>query len=316
MRTIRNLLLLSLVIFAVYSIMNESDKERTQTFEKAEKVLTGSKTEKKRHTEAAQLPVEGDLYKWIGAKQTDLIKQYGEPVRVDSSAYGYEWLIYKEGLKKYIQFGVENGKVKTLFAIGDGISTEPVQAGDTYETVNSKLKFSNEVSYEKGVSAYTFKLKEKDMKMWPLKKLNDDLFAQYYFDTFTKKLSAVRLMDAEVLLKQRPYEVEYRGSLPERPELSASDWKRAEAGMEKQILDITNIMRNEHGKQALKPDPKTAEVAYLHSKDMSENHYFSHYGLDGTGLKERLAEKKLTYIAAGENIAAISRRCSSNGRLA
>jgi len=304
MRTIRNLLLLSLAIFAIYSIMNANDEERTQTFEKAEKVLTGGKTEKESHTEAAQIPVDGDLYKWIGEKQSELVKHYGEPVRKDSSAYGYEWLVYKEGLKKYIQFGVEDGKVKTLFAIGAGISTEPVQSGDTYDKVNSKMNFSKEVSYQKGVSAYTFKLKDKDMKMWPLKKLNDNLFAQYYFDTFTKKLSAVRLMDAEVLLKQRPYEVEYRGSLPERPELSANDWERAETGMEQQILDITNVMRSQHGKKILKPDPKTAEVAYLHSKDMAENSYFSHYGLDGTGLKERLAEKKLTYVAAGENIAA------------
>ncbi|WLV25661.1 CAP domain-containing protein [Aciduricibacillus chroicocephali] len=304
MRKIRNLLLIFLVIFAAYSILTSNNAEKKETMNRAEKIITNTNSEKNLQTGAGTIPLKGDLYKWIGKKDSDLLKAYGKPLRKDLSAYGYKWWVYKNKNNSYIQFGVENGVVQTLYAIGKGIGMDPVKYGDSYSEANSKLHFKKRVTYEKGMSSYTFRLKDKDMKMWPLMKINDSLFAQYYFDTFTDQLSAVRVMNANVLLKQRPYEVEYRGNLPERPELTEVDWEKAESGMEKQILDITNVMRQSHGKRVLKPDTKTAEVAYLHSKDMSDNNYFSHYGLDGTGLKERLAEKHLTYISAGENIAA------------
>lgn len=305
MRKIRNLLLLFLLVFAVYSIFTGSEAEKDPTLEKTQKSLLKTKNKKEEQTSVdGALSVEGDLYSWIGKTDSELIQAYGNPVRKDLSAYGYDWWVYKEKHDQYIQFGVQDGKVLTLYAIGSKISVEPVRAGDSYSEVDAKLQFDKKVTYDQGMSSYTFRLKDKDMKMWPLKKINDSLFAQYYFDTFTNELSAVRLMNADVLLKQRPYEVEYRGSLPERPELTDAEWEKAEAGMEEQILDITNVMRHAHGKRILKADEKTAEVAYLHSKDMSDQNYFSHYGLDGTGLKDRLAQKKLTYIAAGENIAA------------
>ncbi len=40
------------------------------------------------------------------------------------------------------------------------------------------------------------------------------------------------------------------------------------------------------------------------SNDMLEENYFSHYSLDGEGLKERLLAVNAHYLSAGENIAA------------
>lgn len=58
--------------------------------------------------------------------------------------------------------------------------------------------------------------------------------------------------------------------------------------MEQQIYDITNIIRHRHGKDKLDWEESVSNVAFLHSKDMEENNYFSHYSLNGDGLKERL----------------------------
>jgi len=305
MRILRNLILLLLAAAAIIYFVDHDSKLKETAIEQVSEVFQqNEKQEDPEPANYADPKFKGSIYKWVGRPAAELSGQLGEPVRKDASAYGYTWWVYTNGKNKYIQFGVEDGKILTVYAIGKNIETEPVKTGDSYKEINSELAFKDKVTYQKGLSSYTFLLKDKDMEMWPLAKIGDELFAQFYFDTFTNKLSAVRVMNADVLLRLRPYEIEYRGSLPDAPDLPEAGWKEAEAGMEKQILDITNVIRNEHGKPGLKPDQRVAEVAFGHSKDMSDRNYFSHYGLDGSGLKERLAEKNVVYVAAGENIAA------------
>ena len=51
-------------------------------------------------------------------------------------------------------------------------------------------------------------------------------------------------------------------------------------------------------------DEETAEVAYLHSKDMSETNTFSHTSEQFGDLTERLIKGNIPFELAGENIAA------------
>ncbi|MDY0408079.1 CAP domain-containing protein [Paracerasibacillus soli] len=134
--------------------------------------------------------------------------------------------------------------------------------------------------------------------------MTENVFVENYFDTFSDKLIAVRILTGDVLLKHRAYEIQYRGPLPKEPKLNKKTWKQVETGMERQIFDLSNVFRHYFGKPALRWDDTVREVAYLHSKDMAVHDYFSHYRLDGQGLKERLAEKDVFYLTAGENIAA------------
>ena len=39
---------------------------------------------------------------------------------------------------------------------------------------------------------------------------------------------------------------------------------------------MTNIIRHKYNLPILKWDDETSEVAFMHSEDMKENHYFSH----------------------------------------
>src|SRR5699024_11965582 len=74
--------------------------------------------------------------------------------------------------------------------------------------------------------------------------------------------------------------------------------------MEQQIFEITNVHRHMYGRDQLQWENQARDVAFSHSKDMAENDYFSHNSLDGQGLQERLAVKEISYVTAGENIAA------------
>lgn len=249
-------------------------------------------------------PAKEELLQWIGKSSNKLAEIYGEPNRIDQSAYDYQWWVYNEDYDQYVQFGIEDEKIVTIFAAGKNMQVDPLSIGQSQEEVKKHFPFTDEITYQAGVSSYTFHITEEDMKTRPLVRWKNDVFIQLYFDSFTDTLSSIRIIDGETLLKHRPYEIVYRGNLPDEPDLSDEEWREVETGMERQILDLTNVYRNYHGISPLKLDEAVSEVAYLHSKDMGENEYFSHVSLNGDGLKERLAKNEVYYIAAGENIAA------------
>ncbi|MFA1818685.1 CAP domain-containing protein [Virgibacillus oceani] len=255
-------------------------------------------------------PLEGDLFQWMKSDVEALTEAFGEPDRKDVSAYGYTWWVYTDQSASYVQFGILEDKVVTIYATGEDLDLSPVYIGQEYESAaesyadNGDFQFSDEINYSGSFSSYTFLLNEEDLVTRPLVKVSDDIFIQNYFDTFTSELSSIRVLTADILLKHRPYELQYRGNLPDRPNLSDETWKEVEKGMEQQIFDITNVIRNRQGSPELSWEESVHEVAFAHSKDMADNDYFSHSSLNGDGLKERLSEVEVFYRTAGENIAA------------
>lgn len=237
-------------------------------------------------------------------KNTDDIKDLlGEPVRKDPSAYGYTWWIYNEEAT-YLQLGIQDEEVITVYAAGDDLESDPISIGDTYNDLLQQFDIERKVTYEKGISHYTFLLSETDVRENPLIQLDHHLFVQPHIDTFTQEVSSLRIMTGDLLTLQRFYEMEYRGTLPEDMELTDQEWQAVQKGMEKQILDMTNVLRKRHDLQQVSQDEVVSEVAYMHSKDMHDQQYFSHESKDGRGLKERLESENVYYVGAGENIAA------------
>jgi uncharacterized protein YkwD len=227
----------------------------------------------------------------------------GEPSRVDLSAYGFHWWVFNNDMSQYIQAGVLNGKVVTAYGIGPSLNVEPFSIGQPMDEIFSLNVIEPEITFEHNGSSYKFELSEEDMNTRPLVKMGE-YFVQLYIDRFTGTVSSIRYMDKDTLVKQRPYEMVYRGNLIEPPVPSDEDWGRIEDGTEKQILDLTNVLRVRHELEVLKWDDETAEVAYLHSKDMADEDYFSHESEKYGNLSDRLKAAEILYQLAGENIAA------------
>jgi uncharacterized protein YkwD len=308
MRLIRGILLFTIVAFITFYILEKKDINPDEAMDSISHILTQKKNDiaDKSVPEniVANQKFQGEIYQWIGKTSKDLTKVFGEPKRKDLSSYGYTWWVYTNQKTQYIQFGIMDNKIVTVYAAGNDMKIDPLQIGASYESVDSELHFLNEVTYNQGVSSYTFQLDKEDMKMRPLVRIGNDLFLQLYFDTFTNELSSIRIMKGDILLKQRPYGLRYRGNLPESLTLTDDEWEKVEHGMEQQIFDLTNVIRFRFQKDSLSWEDKVSEVAFLHSKDMAENQYFSHFSQNGNGLKERLDAKDVYYFAAGENIAA------------
>ncbi|WP_409305304.1 CAP domain-containing protein [Peribacillus sp. SCS-155] len=247
-------------------------------------------------------PREG-IGSFLGKSITSATKLYGSPARVDLSAFGYEWWIYNQDKNQYFQLAVLDGKVVSAYAIGKDANIYPFKIGQSIDEIYSRLYIETYVDIDTKESSYRFELSEEDMNMRPLIKLGS-VYAQVYLDKFTGTISSVRFLDKATLVKQRPYELTYRGKLSEEVPLSVQEWAKIEEGNKRQIFDITNIIRSRFDIPELEWDEQTARVAYLHSQDMSEASYFSHTSPTKGELSDRLKEGEVSYVEAGENIAA------------
>jgi uncharacterized protein YkwD len=248
--------------------------------------------------------IEGEtIFQFMGKSQEEIIGILGEPERIDPSAYDYEWWIYKNGVSSYMQIGILDSRVVTVYATGEEVNVNPFRIGEQRDEVTKEVSIDSEVQLDYNSGDYRFELSDEDQQKNPLVRY-DQVFVQLYFDDFLNTLSSIRIMDKETLLKQRPYELSYRGPLVQPKPLDHQQWHEVEEGTEKQILDITNVIRARHELKPLLWNEKVANVAYKHSKDMSVHQYFSHVSPTEGDLGKRLKDGSVLFTMAGENIAA------------
>jgi uncharacterized protein YkwD len=246
-----------------------------------------TKSQQNQGRPSTERPKEG-LSLLIGENVESLEKEYGKPQRIDETIYGYQWYIYNLHHKQYFQVGVEDNHVVTVFALGDQFNTQYI---DTNVDINM------------GGNTYRFELNDTDINLRPLIQLGD-IYVQLYFDKFTGELSSVRFINAETLVKERSYELVYHGNLIEPPAPDDTLWEKAQSGTEKEIFDITNVLRLRNGLKKLSWDENVAKAAFEHSKDMFETNEYSHTSSKYGNLSNRLKMANIEYQLAGENIAA------------
>jgi uncharacterized protein YkwD len=238
----------------------------------------------------------------IGMQTSDIVQEYGEPTRKDPSSFGYEWWAY-ENSQYYTLIGVEDDEVVTAFLTWSSLDDRKTILGESYETLNEQYDFSRQVELQIDSNQYQFQLTEQDVRMRPLVKVGD-VWMQLYFDVHTNELSSIRYLTDELLVKQRPYSISYRGSLLEVEEYTEEEWREIEEGQERQIFYFTNVLRDRHELEPLEWSEEVSEVAYMHSLDMESSQYFSHTSPNYGELSDRFDRGEVQYRLAGENIAA------------
>lgn len=253
-------------------------------------------------TKKTQNPGKG-LQNLIGLKSEQIKAKYGKPARTSPSAYGYQWWVYDDHLKNYMQIGIENGKVVSVFAFGENLNTGKLTINGKRKTVLSGIATKQNVSLNSGGTKYIFNLKSDDLKARPLVRVGKT-WAILYFDTFTNRLAGIRYLDSHTLAKMRPYSLSYYGKLPQSSQLSRKQWKTVESGEDQGILKMTNVIRKRFGLSELKWDGQAATAAFGHSKDMALHHYFDHTSPSQGTVGQRLHKAGVQYLEAGENIAA------------
>ena len=82
----------------------------------------------------------------IGGDSENLLAKWGEPSRIEPSAYGYEWWVYNQDLAQYVQFGVAERKIVTAYVAGEQVKVPPYYINEKYEDVYKKNPLSHEIS--------------------------------------------------------------------------------------------------------------------------------------------------------------------------
>ena len=238
------------------------------------------------------------LFNLMGKSEKEVKAELGKPVRVDRSFYGYDWWIYNENAKEYVQVGIENNKVVTLFAIGKDVNIRPFYIGQPVGELYASYPIETIVSLNYQGKSYRFELSEEDINTRPLIQIGN-MYVQLYIDKFTGTLSSIRLIDVPTLIKLRPFD--YRGELREAPEGENVDEEKLARDYEKQIFDLTNIVRERFQVKRLEWDEEAANVAYTHSMDMYEKDEFQ-TSRKYDELTDTVEEGEVIYQLAVENV--------------
>ncbi|MFT8361763.1 MAG: CAP domain-containing protein [Sporolactobacillus sp.] len=245
------------------------------------------------------------VYRLLGKKDSEIVRIYGKPERVDPTNYGYSWHIYGINTENYLQIGIDQrtNRVTTVYALGANLKTGPFPIGASSQKIFSRTPVSDDVVLKDSAVQIDFELNEEDMMTRPLLKLGDN-WVQLNFDHIADKLVAVRYMNAEVLKMIHPYSLTYEGVLPKRPTISATEWPTIDAANDQEIFDISNLLRARYQKNKLIWNAAAHTAAFKHSKEMKVKKYFSHDSKWSGNLQTRLQAEKIQFEMAGENIAA------------
>ncbi|WAA13712.1 CAP-associated domain-containing protein [Fervidibacillus halotolerans] len=235
--------------------------------------------------EKPERPEEG-ISTYIGKSVQQFFDYYGNPDRTELSYYGYTSLVYNSE-NTYMIVGEKDGTVSSISVAGTEINIFPFHIGENLESVYKKYTMRPEIEFTYGDGVYRFELFESDLNIRPLLQLGD-IFAQLYFDNFTGELLFVRFLDKESVLLHRPYDLTYRGTLVESDLLTEEQWDLADRASEKQIFELTNLIRKRYSISTVHWDEDVRVVAYEHSKDMYETETFSHVSKRTGDLSDRL----------------------------
>ncbi|MGJ9381291.1 CAP domain-containing protein [Salipaludibacillus sp. CF4.18] len=282
----------------------EIELESDSNSENNQEVQVQNETNHESENETADNLEDFFLHEWIGRDAENVYNILGDPDRIDETPFGYKWLVYTSS-GPFKMIGVHDNKVVTTYTNSEDVILDGIAIGGNYETISSVYSFEkSQTVLNSGLKTVTFELTEQELLGRPLVKIKDGIWAQLYFDTFNEDLSSVRYINEESLIKHRAYSMTYSGEIAEAVDWGKVNQEEWVSGQELQILELTNGIREKHGLSTLEGHEQTSEVAYLHSKDMHDEKYFSHTSPSQGELSDRLEEGEINYKLAGENIAA------------
>ncbi|ANU27872.1 CAP domain-containing protein [Planococcus versutus] len=246
-------------------------------------------------------PTKG-ISTYIGKSIDKWVEQYGEPERIEPSAYGYDWWVYNASYVHYTMIGVKDGKVVQAYTTGAATDVSPYMIGQSLDDLYRFTILENEVTVEYDTNIYTLNVTAEDMDKRILVKF-DGVYAQLYIDSVDRALEAVRFMDAETLIRHHPYDMMFSGELIPIVEPSSTMQRSIDVANAKQILDLVNIYRLRHQVSPLTINPPTSTVAKANSKDMAKQN-FSSEEIEFKDLYARLQDQNIAFEQAAVNTAA------------
>lgn len=245
-----------------------------------------SNEELNKSTSIDDISIENFMNIKIGDSEEYLLSQIGEPARIDESEYSFKWYVYNQYSTKFAMVGIENSVVVALYS----------NSMDSIEMENIKLNTSNRnyvrENYEpleykrKGNTRYIINSEDQ----YDIIKENDKYITVFYDIYENNRVCSYQIINSKS-------EASLNGMYPK-------DSEELRISFELQIIDLTNSVREQNGLNKLEYSDKATASSRFHSEDMMEKNYFDHVDKDNKTPFDRMKDKGISYIGAGENIAA------------
>jgi uncharacterized protein YkwD len=234
-----------------------------------------------------------------------VIDTLGQPDRREPSPLGYEWLIYNRDPRTYLQVGIADGKVVDLYSNAPTARVASIAIGTGYSALTRAYFLQENVKFAYNGIDVEIKNARKER---PLVMVGETPVVFYIDMQRGQKVTAFRIIDRLQLIRGGFYETKWTqkndSSLFYAPPLSIKQREKVNEALERQLLDLANVMRYRYQLPALQRMDKLSRAARSHSRDMAVNGFFQHTS-PTTGLTpfERLKKAGISYTGAGENIA-------------
>jgi uncharacterized protein YkwD len=244
------------------------------------------------------MTVTEGLFLLMGKKGNEVVSELGQPDRKDPTPYGYDWWIYNEEKENYVQVGVKDNRVVTIFTIGENVNISPFYIGEPIGDIYSSYFIESLIKLHHEDESYWFELSEEDINIRPIIRMGN-YYVQLYIDQYLGTVSSVRLMDASTLAAVRPFN--YQGEEKDAHINQLLNDEELVIGYQKQLFDLTNILRSRFNKKPLQWDEKAAEEAYKSSMELYR--YAKDNSESNQAPIESLKLSQMMYVQEGENIA-------------
>lgn len=289
-----------LVIF-IYFDNPVKENETLTGKNNSEQVITQHTSEMEESNNIFTRPKTG-VSTLIGKSTSEVTKTLGKPTRIEPTVFGYEWWVYNNSFSTYQLIGVTDETVTQAFIIGEEIDVTPYKMGQSLEDIYRFTLVQSEITISIDKSTYTFTLGENDFNNRILVQF-DGLFAMLYIDEQDGKLDGIRFLDAKTLLVHKPYDISYDGEMIDTITPTSTLQASVDRAIERQIVEITNVLRVKHNLAVLETDVILQQIARTHSEEMANNNVLNE-SLEASKFSDKLDEYSIVYDSAGGNTAA------------
>ncbi len=226
----------------------------------------------------------------IGDDFKTISENFGESMDSFSSEYGFTWNIYHKDYHDYVQIGVNSqDKVCAAYTNSRAFRFCGIRVGSTIDEV--RMTFGEPLTaIRKGTIDYIINTgmdsrREIDVFLFR------GMYLRFFYDCFKNNtVTSIHIIEEDTELS---FNRQYADGTAERA-----------FSMELENFHITNALRVREGVDAVEMNNFAHASALAHAEDMAKNLYFSHTGLDGSNIVERLKRTGAPFRQVGENLAA------------
>ena len=234
---------------------------------------------------------------WIGKDITSVTKILGQAVRsypIDNHMKQY---IFKAKQAYYI-ITTKHKKVKAVYATGEKAQIQPYHIKDSADDIFENTNINLEPTVKHNGKTYQFELSDEDVKTQALIRYGD-IYAQVYIDQVKHEIVAVRFLDAEALVKLKPYQISGKEGATADVRDDATQLPHETGKNELYTLyEVTNALRHIRGMAPLKASERLESVATDNMDAVrQENGSFTEHI-----LKQQLNEARMTYYDVGQTV--------------